>query len=272
MSLATQARRSPFGHALRHWRQVRGKSQLALALDAEVSARHVSFIETGRAHPSRAMIHTLATALNVPLRERNTLFVAAGYAPAYRESDLDAPELQPARRALDLMLARHEPFPAVVMNRCWDVLLRNRGAELFFSRLAPASVGRPPRPPNVLRQMLDPDGLRPAVENWEEVAGALIQRVHREALGGTPGSELQELLEEVLAFPGVPAAWREPDLSAPLAPLVPVGFRHAGRVFRFFSAVTTLGTAQDVTLQELRVESFFPADGETEAHFTGTFD
>ncbi len=260
----SQARLSGFGHALRHWRQVRGKSQLDLALDAEVSPRHVSFIETGRSRPSRQMIHALATALDVPLRERNTLFTAAGYAPLYGESDLDAPELRPARRALDLLLTRHEPYPAIVMNRRWDVLLRNRGAERFFDRLAPGPGPTPEEPPNVLRMMLHPQGLRPLVANWEEAAGALVQRVHREAIGGVPGAEAARVLAEVLAYPGVPASWRQPNLSAPLAPLVPIVFARGGRSWRFFSTVTTLGTPQDVTLQELRLECFFPADEATE--------
>jgi transcriptional regulator with XRE-family HTH domain len=252
---------SRFGQALRHWRRVRGKSQLALALDADVSPRHISFVETGRSAPSRAMVLTLATALGVPLRERNTLLLAAGYAPAYRESDLDAPELGPARQALELILAHQEPYPAVVMNRHWDLLRVNEAARRLFGRLL--DDASPRHADNVLRLMFDPRGLRPRVANWEEVAGALVQRVYREALGGVLDAATSELLTAVLAEPGVPSAWRAPDLSEPLAPFVPVAFELDGHTLAFFSTVTTLGTPQDITLQELRVECFFPADGET---------
>lgn len=260
---------SAFGQVLRHWRRVRGKSQLDLALDAEVSPRHVSFLETGRAQPSRDMIQTLSLALNVPLRERNTLLTAAGYAAFYAESEIDSPALGAARRALELLLERHEPFPAVVMNRRWDIVERNRGAARFFGGLAAEAsgdgpAGRPDQPPNVLRMMFHPGGLRPFVEHWTEVAVALVQRVHREAIGGVLDADTSRLLSEVLAYPGVPKSWQTPDLGTPLDPLVPVSFRKGEERWSFFSTVTTLGTAQDVTLQELRVECFHPADAETE--------
>lgn len=252
---------TPFGDALRHWRRARRKSQLDLALDAGVSPRHLSFVETGRSRPSRDMVLTLARALDVPLRERNTLLGAAGFAPVYRETDLGAPELEPARRALDLILRHQEPYPAVVMNRRWDVLASNEaGARLFSLLLAEAA---PAQPANVLRLMFDPAGIRPWVSNWEEVAEALVQRVHRESIGGIPDEPTARLLGEVLRYPGVPARWRNPDLSAPLAPFVPVAFAKGALELRFFSTVTTLGTPQDVTLQELRVECFFPADEAT---------
>jgi transcriptional regulator with XRE-family HTH domain len=256
------SRPSPVGALLQHWRQVRHMSQLALATEAEVSPRHVCFIETGRAQPSREMVLLLASALDVPLRERNSLLLAAGYAPMYRESNLDAPELAAARAALDAILRQQEPFPAVVMNRRWDLLSSNDAASRFFGFLldpAPA-----PESPNVLRMMFDPRGLRPYVVNWEAAAEALVRRVHREAVGGAPDGPTLELLDEVLAFPGVPRSWRKPNLETPLVPVIPVIFRKGSRTFSFFSAVTTLGTAQDITLQEIRIECFFPLDAETE--------
>lgn len=236
-------------------------SQLALAIEAEVSPRHVCFLETGRARPSRDMVLLLASALDVPLRERNVLLLAAGYAPAYRETHLDSPELDAVRTALQAILRQQEPHPAVVMNRTWDVLTSNDAAARFFGFLldpAPASG-----PANVIRMMFDPDGLRPFVTNWEEVAEALITRVHREAVGGAPDEDTARLLEEVLALPGVPRRWRRPSLETPLIPVIPVRFRKGARTFAYFSTVTTLGTAQDVTLQELRIECFFPMDAET---------
>lgn len=237
-------------------------SQLALATEAEVSPRHVCFIETGRARPSREMVLLLANALDVPLRERNALLLAAGYAPMYRESNLDAPELAAARAALDAILRQQEPFPAVVMNRYWDILTSNGAASRFFGfLLAPALASGPA---NVLRMMFDPEGLRPYVVNWEAAAEALIRRVHREAVGGAPDGPTVALLEEVLAFPGVPRSWRKPSPETPLVPVIPITFRKGSKTFSYFSTVTTLGTAQDVTLQELRIECFFPLDAETE--------
>lgn len=260
---STRAADHPFGQLLQHWRRIRGKSQLELAVDAQVSPRHVSFVETGRASPSRDMVLTLATALNVPLRERNTLLMAAGYAPLYRETQLDAPELEPARRALELILRHQEPYPAVVMNRHWDILTSNDAARHFFSFLLGDTSPASPGPANVIKLMFDPRGLRPYVDNWDAVAEALIQRVHREAVGGFADDTTKRLLEEVLAYPGVPTRWRLLDPVVPLAPFVPVAFRKGSLAVRFFSTVTTLGTPQDVTLQELRVECFFPADEET---------
>jgi transcriptional regulator with XRE-family HTH domain len=249
---------------LQHWRQVRHMSQLARATEAEVSPRHLSFIETGRARPSRDMVLLLASTLDVPLRERNALLLAAGYAPLYREAHLDAPELGAVRTALDAILLQQEPFPAVVMNRSWDILTTNGAASRFFGFLLDPAT--PAGPANVIRMMFDPHGLRPFVVNWDAVAEALIRRIHREAVGGAPDEATAQLLDEIFAFPDVPRRWRRPDPEAPLVPILPVSFRKGSKTFSFFSAVTTLGTAQDITLQELRIECFFPLDTETRRH------
>jgi transcriptional regulator with XRE-family HTH domain len=251
------------GAMLQRWRQARSLSQLALAHEAAVSPRHVSFVETGRAKPSREMVLRLADALAVPLRERNALLLAAGFAPMFRASTLADPLLAPVRAAVDALLRQHEPYPTVVLNRHWDIVETNAAAARFFALLFD---GRTPQGAgNVLRLMFHPDGLRPCVENWDAVARALVLRVHREALGGALDEAGRALLAEVLDYPGVPAALRRADLEAPLVPVVPVDFRHRDRVFRFFSAVTVLGTPQDVTVQELRLETFFPFDAETDA-------
>jgi transcriptional regulator with XRE-family HTH domain len=251
------------GALLQYWRRTRNMSQLALATEAAVSPRHVSFLETGRAKPSREMVLHLADTLSVPLRERNALLMAAGYAPMFRESSLDAPQLAPVRAAIDAILTKQEPFPAVVMNRGWDIVATNRGAARLFRMLLDGRTA--PDTGNVLRLMFHPDGLRPSVANWESVARALVQRVHREALGGAFDDTARGLLAEILAYPDVPTAWRTLDLGAALLPVLPVSFQRGPFRFDFFSAVTVLGTPQDITVQELRIETFFPADAATAA-------
>jgi transcriptional regulator with XRE-family HTH domain len=261
---AAQAAVQPaIGALLQYWRKTRNMSQLALANEAAVSPRHVCFLETGRARPSREMVLHLADTLSVPLRERNALLTAAGYAPVYRESSLDAPQLASVRAAIDAILAKQEPYPAVVMNRGWDIVATNGAAARFFGMLL---AGRtPPDAGNVLRLMFHPDGLRPCVTNWDAVAPALVQRLHREAIGGVLDENARTLLAEILGYPGVPGSWRTLDASLALLPVLPVSFRHGELRFDFFSAVTVLGTPQDVTLQELRIESFFPVDAATAA-------
>jgi transcriptional regulator with XRE-family HTH domain len=249
---------SGVGPLLQQWRRSRRLSQLSLAAGAGVSVRHLCFVETGRSRPSRDMVLRLAEALDVPLRERNALLLAAGFAPSYRESPLDAPALAAVRGALDAILAQQEPYPAVVMDRGWDIRQVNAAATRFFDFLG-AGHAAPPGPANVLRMMFHPDGVRRYVTNWPDVAAALVRRVGRESLGGVTDEAAQRILGEVLAYPGVPGSLRALDVTAPLLPIVPVSFERDGRRFDFFSTVTTLGTPQDVTLQELRIECFFPA-------------
>lgn len=256
-----RARASAVGTLLQFWRTTRGKSQLALANEAEVSPRHLCFIETGRAQPSREMVLLLASVLDVPLRERNALLLAAGYAPVYQATDLSDEALRPVRRALDAILLKQEPYPAVVMDRHWNVLNVNVAAERFFTfLLGPAQASAPS---NVIRNMFHPRGLRDRLANWEAVAEGLIARVHREAVTGVPDEATRALLSEVLGYPGVPRRWSRPDLETPLIPVIPLAFAHEGRHFNYFTTVTTLGTPQDITLQEIRIECFYPTDDET---------
>lgn len=251
------------GNLLQYWRKARSLSQLALAHEAGVSPRHVCFVETGRARPSREMVLLLANVLNVPLRERNALLLAAGFAPIYAETQLEAPELAPVRAALAAILRQQEPYPAVVMNRHWDIVGGNDAARRFFALLL--GEARASQPANVLRLIFDPAALRPSVVNWEAVAESLIQRVAREAVGGVQDGPTAQLLAEVLRYPDIPARLREPKLEVPLLPVIPVRFRKGKDTYSYFSTVTTLGTPQDVTLQELRIECFFPADDDTSA-------
>src|SRR5262245_34382289 len=260
---AATKERTAFGPLLAQWRKTRSMSQLDLALEADVSPRHVCFIETGRAKPSRDMVLQLAEALTVPLRERNALLLAAGFAPMFRESKLEDPEVASVRSALDAILKQQEPFPAVVMNRSWDIVGANTAATRFFDRMLDGR--KPAGTPNVLRLMFDPDGLRPAVANWEAVARSLIQRLHREAVEGVLEPAARRLLKELFEFPDVPTQWRVPDFESSLVPVLPICFRQGKQEFRFFSAVTVFGTPQDITTQELRIECFFPVDEKTRA-------
>ena len=263
MSPAAVETESQFGRLLREWRVRRRVSQLDLAVEAGVSSRHVSFIETGRSQPSREMILMLARVLDVPLRDRNDLLTAAGFAAMYRATDLDAPALEQARRALDFMLRQQEPYPAIVVDRHWTILKANGGAarlvELFTDPAAAAEWGG-----NAMRLMFHPGGFRPHIVNWEAMAAALIQWLHRDVLSGIGGAETRRLLEELLSYPGVPPRWRTLDLDVSTAPFLAIDFRKDDLHLRFFSTLTSLGTPHDITLQELRVEAFFPADAATE--------
>lgn len=257
-----ESQRSRFGRLLRDWRGARRMSQLALSLEAEVSARHLSYIETGRAQPSRAMVLRLAQVLEVPLRDRNALLDAAGFAPEYRRTDLDAPEMTPVRDMIAFMFQRHEPYWAAVLDRVWTVRASNRayrhGMDCFIDSAAIAALGGN----NHVRLALHPDGLRRFIVNWREVAGVLVRRLHREAAGADPASK--SLLDEVMSYPGLPRDCRfaTPDVPAPL--LLPVHLRRGDLELKLFSTVATLGTAQDIMLQDLKIECFYPADKATD--------
>ena len=262
--------RKAFGDLLRRWRTTRRVSQLELGLEARVSARHISFIETGRANPSREMVVILASVLDVPLRERNAMLVAAGFAPVYHETDLNAPPMAQVRHALELLLKQHEPFGAIVFNRYWDLVMANR-AYLGLTALlagaaeppfAPYTITTPPRL-NLLKMLFDPAAWKPFIINWHQVARSTLDRLHREAVQYRDPA-LDDLLHTLLAFPDVPARWRDPDFDTPQDVIIPVELRLGDLTLRLFSTVTTLGTPQDITLQELSIESFHPADDQTE--------
>jgi len=253
------------GALLRHWREVRGKSQFNLALDAGVSQRHISFIEIGRSAPSRQMLIDLAAALDMPLRDRNRLLLAGGYAPIYPDEAWDGPEMRSITRALERMLRQHEPFPALVLDRYWNVLMTNEAAPRFFGRFTDLSARTRPR--NLLHLMFDPEGLRPFIADWPAVAESLIQRVHREAVGRVVDNETRELLAALRAYPDVDPRWSSPKATNTRAatPVIPIGFIRDGTVLNYFSMVATVGTPQAVAAQELRIECMFPADEATEA-------
>ncbi|HKU13223.1 MAG TPA: helix-turn-helix transcriptional regulator [Steroidobacteraceae bacterium] len=257
VSVARVAPHQHVGSLLRQWRRARGVAQLTLACEAAVSTRHLSYVESGRATPSRALVLRLCEALQMPLRERNTLLLAAGYAPQYRETDLDTPQMAEARRAVDFILAQQEPYPAIVLDAHWNLLATNAATRRFLALFPQCAV---PEPANGPRLVFHPRGLRPFIANWEEVASRMIQRLHREAAAGPGNARSRALLDELLGYPGVPDCWHALDLEQPPVPFLCVRYRHSGTTLSFFSTITTFGTAQDVTLQELRIECFFPAD------------
>jgi len=255
--------RAGVGDLLRDWRQRRRLSQLDLSVEAEVSARHLSFVETGRSKPSRELVLHLAEHLDVPLRERNSLLLAAGYAPAYQERSLEDADMDPVRAALDLILSGHEPYPAVIVDRRWDLVTANGAAlSLFTAGVAPALL----EPPiNVYRLGLHPDGLASRVRNLPEYSAHLLTRLQRE-VALTGDAELAALLDEVRGYPDLthPSSAAVPDPAAML--FLPMRFVGPDDVeLSFFSTLATFGTALDITVAELSIEAFFPADAATQA-------
>jgi transcriptional regulator with XRE-family HTH domain len=254
---------SAFGQLLKGWRGRRGFSQLDLALATRTTQRHLSFIESGRAKPSREMILRLAATMNLPLRQQNALMLAAGYAPLWRERDLSAPDLAVVNSALDYMLAHHEPYPAFVIDRCWNLLRANGGAlNLTEFLTGAASPTTPSERVNLAVALLAPDGLRPFIVNWQEVALHFMRGLRVDVLAdGMP--ETAELLDQLLTFPDVPAL---SDLMTPeegQSPVLPMHFQRDGSSLRLFTTIATLGTPRDVTLEEIRIEFFFPMDEPT---------
>ncbi|HJU10399.1 MAG TPA: helix-turn-helix transcriptional regulator [Candidatus Binataceae bacterium] len=258
------------GPLLRRWRESRHLSQLELALEAEVSARHISFLETGRAEPSREMLLTLANVLDVPLRERNFLLLAAGYAPVYGETSLDDPRMTQVRAAVEIILKSNEPRSAIAHDRHWNIVMANEAFVRFLTitlgeppaGLQPLQISKLPRL-NVLHLVFNPNLIRRIIMNWEVIAKSLLNEAYRR-LAWARDEKLKNLITEILSYPNVPERWREPDLEAPHELLLPMELDLDGEIARMFSTVTTVATPHDVTLQELHVESFYPADAETQ--------
>jgi transcriptional regulator with XRE-family HTH domain len=255
-----------FASALRYWREKRGLTQLKLSTESGISQRHISFLESGRSQPSREMILKLGMALDVPLRQRNVMLLAAGFAPAYQERSLSDPELRSVKQALDFMLRQQAPYPALVVDRLWNLVMPNEPAARMMKWL----LGMPEQAPiprdgqiNVARLMLDPAGLRPFIPNWQDVCGDMLHWIQREAMSDGPGSEATRLLDEFAAFDGIAGAVRAPNLDARSLPFLPVILKKDGVSLNLFTTIATLGTPHDVTVHELRVESFFPADEAT---------
>jgi transcriptional regulator with XRE-family HTH domain len=260
-----QSETPSFGQLLRQWRGLRKRAQLDVALEAGVSQRHLSFLESSRAQPSRDMVLQLAEVLGVPLRERNLWLHAAGFAPVFQQRGLQDEDMAAVREALNLTIKHHEPYPAMVVNRRWDMLMCNAPAERFVALLGPPdevwqrvdeSGAR-----NVMRMTFHPQGMQPRLRNWPQVATLLLNRLHRELAADPTHEALRQLLADVSQFPGVSASWRNQDwLSGSPPPIFPLAYDLGEHTLKVFSMVSSFGTALDVTADDLRVETFFPAD------------
>lgn len=257
------ARIKPVGELLRGWRERRRASQLALSLDAGISTRHLSYVETGRAQPSREMLILLANQLDVPLREQNLLLLAAGYAPVYRETPMAEAGFEPIRAALERILAGHEPFPAVAIDRHWNLVAMNRGVAPMLEGIAPALLAAPV---NVLRLSLHPEGLAPRIANLAQWREHLLARLDRQiAQSGDP--ELTSLRQELTAYPHPANTALDGDALGDLA--VPLRLHTPGGVLSFISTSMVFGAPRDITLAELAIEAFLPADEATSRAMRG---
>ncbi|MBW4579124.1 MAG: helix-turn-helix domain-containing protein [Tildeniella nuda ZEHNDER 1965/U140] len=255
-----------FGLLLKQWRSQRGYSQLDLAVTSQVSQRHISFLESGRAKPSRDMVLQLATVLEIPLRQQNLMLTAAGFAPIHTQTDLSAPEMDSVRKALNFMLQNQEPYPAFVIDRYWNLILTNNAAtRLLIAFIDPGKLqvrfnidGKI----NLMHVLFHSQGLRPFIVNWENLAGRLLQRVQREAM--TEDEQSTRLLKELIGYPGVAELINSSKQLTQDALLLTSHFKRDDLEWKFFSTIATLGTPYDITLQELRIECLFPADEATE--------
>lgn len=257
-------RRGRFAEQLRRWRRLRRVSQLGLALRAHVSQRHVSFLETGRAQPSREMVLQLADALDIPLRDRNTLLDAAGYAPVYSERGLDDAELSQLKHVLDTVVRAYDPYPAYVVDRLWNLVLANDAASTLTSMVGDRQAAAAAARGNVLRLLLHPEGLRPTVVNWEQVAATMLRRLELEVADAPTDDRLTALLADVRSLPDVDRLRTAATPTGPDELLVPLHLDIDGVTLRLFTTTATIGAPYDITVAELRIESLLPADRETE--------
>ena len=260
-----------FGILLKQWRDRRSLSQLDLALNSQVSQRHISFLESGRAKPSQEMVLQLATVLEVPLRHQNLMLSAAGFAPIHAETDLSAPEMTSISKAIAFMLRQQEPYPAIVIDRYWNLLLANQSANrLLNAFIDPAKLqsrfcvdGKV----NLMRVTFDPQGLRPFIANWQEVAAHLLQRVYCEAGSSIESGQSSLLFNELISYPEAAELWHNSIRTTHNDLILTTHFQLNELNLRFFSTIATLGTPYDITLQEIRIECLFPADAETEQNW-----
>tara|TARA_R110002072_G_scaffold265476_1_gene424373 strand:- start:2017 stop:2820 length:804 start_codon:yes stop_codon:yes gene_type:complete len=248
---------------LKYWRNLRGLSQLDLGLAADVSARHISFLETGRAKPSREMLLVLATTLQIPLREQNALLRASGFDPIFEEPSIESLDKTPVGEALDYMLRKHDPYPMVVMDWTYNLIKTNQSAD----KILQIFVSEPDlvtSPVNVLEMIFNPNLCRPFIVDWEKIAHEMLSRLHRESLAKANDERLKSLLDRLLAFPDVPDKWRQPDFSDSCEATLTLKLQRGEWQFSFLMTMTSFSAPQNITVEELMIESYFPLDKETE--------
>jgi transcriptional regulator with XRE-family HTH domain len=250
-----------FSSLLKHWRNVRRLTQIELAGEANVSARHLCFLETGRAQPSREMVQLLGNALDLPLEERNALHVAAGFVPPYGDRGLAADNLQHVRQALDFILRQQEPYPGIVIDGRWDVRIRNSASGRVFKPFWDCYEMESGLADNAMHVVFHPKGLRQFIVNWDAFAGQMIQILHREVAQGSRVAA--QLFDEIMAYPGLPPEWRFPRNPAGSSPVMTMQLRKDDLRLVFFSTFTTLAMPTDAVLQQLKIECFYPADSAT---------
>jgi transcriptional regulator with XRE-family HTH domain len=259
-----------FPSALKHWRVKRGYSQLQLASDGGISQRHLSCLENGRSAPSRDMVLRLARTLDIPLRHRNGLLLAAGFAPAYRDRSLSDPELAAVKQALDFTLARHEPYPALVVDRLWNLLMANQATLRLVAWLLGVTEQQArmaSHDANLMKLMFDPSALRQYLVNFEAIAPGLAEWIRREAVHDGPGSDAKQLYEQLLGWAADTTA--DGTVEGSRLPFLPVTIQKYDVTLNFFTTIATMGTPHDVCVHELRIETFFPADEETRKWLEG---
>jgi len=253
---------SHIGELIKGWRQSRGLSQMDLGFEANISSKHISFLETGRSQPSREMIIKISNSLDIPLSERNVLLNAAGFSEAYSRMDINQPEMQPVRNALHILLTNHNPYPAVVFDWDWNIVMANE-AQLKLSERFLALQPNFPITCNILEMLFDPNGYRPFIDNWAEVVSIILQRLHKEKV--MYQDRHSNLLARLMQYPDIPASWRSYDCQAKSQPMVNLSITLGAQKLTLFSTLASFGTPIDITMQELTIEQYFPADAETQA-------
>jgi len=253
-----------FGESIKRWRKIRGLSQLELSFTADISSKHISFLETGRSHPSREMVIRLSQALDVPLNERNVLLAQSGFAEAYSRRSLDTPEMKPVHKALKLMLDNHSPYPAIVLDWDWNIVMAN-APQQQLTLLVKQACPNFPDTTNIMELLFDKNGFRPFVKNWEEVSFHLLQRLQRERLMHQDRSS--NLLDRLLAYPDIPKNWDTLINTQHSEPMIHIALQFGDIELKMFSTLASFGTPIDITMQELIIEQYFPVDEPTKAFF-----
>ena len=253
-----------FAESIKYWRNNRGLSQLDLSLDAEVSSKHISFLETGKSKPSKDMVLHLSQVMNIPLFERNRLLSQSGFAEVFSKKDLQQIDMQPVYQAISLMLENHNPYPAVVLDWDWNILMDNKTNQWINHQIKQIQANFPDNN-NIIELLFDPNGYRPFIENWNDVAYLMLQRIHRER--SLRPDQHKRLLNKILQYPDIPTDWHHQIHDSNTSPMITLCLKLGETNLKLFSTLATFGTAVDITMQELIIEQYFPADEITKLFF-----